>query len=292
MTGDEYQAAFHKIVNKVDQLVTNNPAVRAVFTGHIDQLCKLAEDYGQSQQPYSKKLEDARNRIEQSKNPKRFVGKFLTDICPPPKGYVKMNSWDNCCINVPRDTIYRPAEPANPLLWFGIFGDTSIQRKPTEDEKLMCDYVRMAVIHDYELRSPTDNYIFSADYKGKWFEWDSFREAAWGYYHPCPNQGITYRLATAQEKVSQLNRALDHVEKDLAKKSTETEQDATPDKRQGIIVWIKRHPHSYGLTGSFILLISAVVVGWFNEQWRPWCWGTASLAFLVLILSLLGGRSR
>ena len=235
MTNDEYQVAILKIVNEVDQLVTNNPAVRAVFTGHLDQLCKLVEDYGQAQQPYSKKLEDARNRIERSKNLKRFVGKFLTDICPPPKGYVKMNSWDNCCINVPRGTIYRPADPANPLLWFGIFGDTSIQRKPTEDEKLMCDYVRMAVIHDYEVfhsGTPTDNYIFSADYKGKWFEWDSFHKAAGGYYHPHPNQGITYHAATAQEKLSQLNRALDHVKADIEKLPTETGQENKDSKRK------------------------------------------------------------
>ncbi len=229
MANDEYQAAIHKIVNEVDQLVTNNPAVRAVFTGHIDQICKLAEDYGQAQQPYSKKLEKARKRIEKLtpkhkqfekyKLPDGTKGGLLVDICPPPKGYVKMSYCDNPGINnIPAYTIYRPAKPANPLLWFGIFGGASIHRKPTEDEKLMCDYVLMAVIHDYELRhsgTPTDSYIFSTDYKGKWFEWDSFLEAAGGYYHPYPIPGITYCSATAQEKLSQLNRALDHVKANI-----------------------------------------------------------------------------
>lgn len=59
-----------------------------------------------------------------------------------------------------------------------------------------------------------------------------------------------------------------------------------------IWTWLKRHPHSYSLTGSFIFLILFLVLGLFKAQWRNGCWGTAGLAFLVLILSLLGGRSR
>jgi hypothetical protein len=56
--------------------------------------------------------------------------------------------------------------------------------------------------------------------------------------------------------------------------------------------WVKRHPHCYGLTGGFIFLVLFFVVGLFKSQWRDWCWGTAALAFLVLIFSLLGGRTR
>lgn len=183
MAGDEYQAAIHRMVNEIDWLVTNNFATRAVFTGHINRFCKMVEDYGQAQQPYSKKLEDTKKRIERSKPPERFVGKSLTDICPPPEGYVKMNYWDNYFVNVPIGTIYRSAEPVNPLLWFGVFGNAGIQRKPEDDEKLICEYVRLAVIHDYELRysgTPTDSYIISDEYKGKWFERDKFCEGIWG----------------------------------------------------------------------------------------------------------------
>ena len=73
---------------------------------------------------------------------------------------------------------------------------------------------------------------------------------------------------------------------------TETEQDITPSKNRGFIAWLKNHPHSYGLTGGFIFLILLLVLGLFKAQWRQWCWGVAGLSFLVLIFSLLGGRSR
>ena len=74
-------------------------------------------------------------------------------------------------------------------------------------------------------------------------------------------------------------------------KPAETEQDTTPAKRGRIGSCLKRNPHIYGLTGGIIFLILFFVLGLFKAQWRSWCWGTAGLAFLVLILSLLGGRS-
>lgn len=244
MTNSDYQTAILKIVDKVDQIVTFTPAIKTVFTRYFDQLCKLAEDYGQAQQPYSKKLEKAQKRIkkftpeqfEKYKRPDGTKAVPLFDICPPPKGYVKMNHWDNRCINVPTEIIYRPAESVNPLLWFGIFGDvdTNKQRKPSKDEKLMCDYVRIALIHDYKSRKPADRYIFSVNYKGKWFEWNRFREVVWGYYYPYPIQGITYHSATPQDKLSQLNRALNHVKADIKKLVTtpDSGDNAGDDKKQ------------------------------------------------------------
>ena len=53
--------------------------------------------------------------------------------------------------------------------------------------------------------------------------------------------------------------------------------------------WVKNHPNSYGLQGSIIFLIPCLIVGLFKPQSRKWCWGVAGLAFLLLIVSLLGG---
>ena len=66
---------------------------------------------------------------------------------------------------------------------------------------------------------------------------------------------------------------------------------ATLGKWQKIKAWVKNHPHIYGLTGGVILLIIFSILGLFKPQWRNWCWGTAGITFLVLILSLLGGKS-
>lgn len=51
--------------------------------------------------------------------------------------------------------------------------------------------------------------------------------------------------------------------------------------------WLKNHPNSYGLQGSTICLITCFVVGFFKPQRRKWCWGSAAIAFLVGLLSLL-----
>lgn len=59
----------------------------------------------------------------------------------------------------------------------------------------------------------------------------------------------------------------------------------------GPVTWLKDHPHSYGLQGGITFLILCVLMGLFVPQWRKWCWGMGVLPLLVLILSLLGGRS-
>lgn len=223
-----HQAAVHNIANKVDNLILDKD-VLAYIRDHISKLCKMVEDYGQVLQPYVKKLKKAKKRIEkftpeqleQYKLPNGKIEVSLVKLCPPPADWIKMSYQDNLFINNDMGVIYRPAEPVNPLLWFGISGNTNLQRKPTQNEKLMCNYVRIAIIHDYELRysgTPTDSYIFSDDYKGKWFERDKFYEDVWTYYY-YDNQGpsLLHHSATAQEKLSQLNRALKHVQADLAR---------------------------------------------------------------------------
>ena len=80
---------------------------------------------------------------------------------------------------------------------------------------------------------------------------------------------------------------------DEIKTTPETDGRVIDDKGwRRIWLWVKRHPHIYSLAGSLIFLILFFVVGLFKSQWRNWCWGTAAFAFLVLILSLLGGRTR
>ncbi len=225
MKNDNHQEVVHEIANQVDKLIID-AGVRARFTEHFDRLCKMAEEYGEALHPYEQSLENIKKAIDEGKftipetrKRKRSDGFVewppMVELCPPPEGWVKINHNDNSFINVGIGVVRRPVEPVNPLLWFGIFGNASLQRKPDENEKLMCEYVRLAVIHDYEIRysgTPTDTQIISADYKGKWFRRDEFREEVWKYYHYLYSEpNLLYQPATPQEKLSQLKRALDHV---------------------------------------------------------------------------------
>lgn len=228
MADSEYQATLHSIVNEVDRIVTSNSTARDIFTGHIDRLCKMVEDYGQAQQPYAQQLEKAEKQVKNF-TPKQLakyrqadgtIRISLNDFCPLPKGYEKVDYWENEFVNIPMGVIYRPSRPVNPLPWFGFIGSARIQREPTEDEKLMCQYVLLAIVHDYELRfsgTPTDYFIYTKDYEGKWFQWKKFCEEVWIYYH-YPVQEITLHrhTTTPQEKLSQLNRAFSHVHADIA----------------------------------------------------------------------------
>ena len=222
----------HDIANKVDQLITSDKEAKARFTYHITKLCDMVEDYTEALQPYVEKIRRAEKRWKQNK----IIGKTLADFCPPPRGWRGIGWRDNLYIKIDMSVIYRPVEPVNPLLWFGLFGNANIQRSPTEKEKLMCDYVLLALVHDWELQysgTPIDRWIFSTDYKGKWFKRNKFCEDVWMYYHyPCSE---TFRLsATIQEKLSQLNRALEHVQAELTrKKPADKTQKNEPQEKDG-----------------------------------------------------------
>jgi len=219
------------IANEVDGLIIEE-GVLARFTGHIDKLCEMVENYGQALQPYVKKLERTEKQLSQDKKlwPAYLRQRYneilekkhhvpLAEMCPPPESWVKCNFDDNNFIKIPNpySLIYRPPKPVNPLVWFELFsGNAGLQREAIEEEKLMWDYMRMAIIHDWEIqfssRARTERPIFSAGYKGKWFERDRFCKAAWMYYR-CGNE------RSLQEKLSQLNRALQQVKADLDEKA-------------------------------------------------------------------------
>ena len=113
----------------------------------------------------------------------------------------------------------------------------------------MCDDVLLSVIHDYELREPTDRPIISVDYKGKWFEQNKFIKEGWEYYHESKQGSIV----TDQEKVSKLTRALERVQIDC-KKNTPQEKDGQvktniPDFRE-LTDWIQQRDQASDMGNS------------------------------------------
>ncbi len=55
----------------------------------------------------------------------------------------------------------------------------------------------------------------------------------------------------------------------------------------GPVTWFRNHAHTYGIQGSIICLIPCLIFGFLKPRWRKWCWGTAAIALLVGLLSLL-----
>ena len=198
----------HEIVNKVDKLLLEE-GVREHFLEHIIRLCKMAEDYGGALQPYIKKLKTARNRIDGVKYAPGITISLI-DECPPPKGWIKGDRDNNKFFETDEmwlRLLHYPIEPVNPLPWFGFFPYMIEPRKPTENEKFMCDYFLLAAIHDHECTMPTDISIFSKEYNGKWFKRDEFRETVFHHYWAFSKD--------SDERLSVLGRAFDRVEKDL-----------------------------------------------------------------------------
>jgi len=178
-------------------------------------------------------------------------------------------------LNIPHETGYffAPTNVINPLAWFG-FGGPIGHRNPTEEESLRGHYALVAIVHDKYIDNMrlaidrTKPRVFShKTYTGRYFERDSFCTAV---EHDLQGKDIDKRI----------RNSLDVVKADL---------DSSIGRR--IKAWVKNHPHSYGLTGGIIFLMLFFVLGLVKAQWRNWCWGTAGVTLLVLILSLLGGRS-
>jgi hypothetical protein len=96
-----------------------------------------------------------------------------------------------------------------------------------------------------------------------------------------------------EQALRDLERYLDRVKGEAAGKDqpAETGREVGLGKWQRKIAWFKTHPHSYGLAGGGILLIVFLGLALLIPQWRLWCLGTAIIPLVLLILSLLGGRT-
>ena len=77
----------------------------------------------------------------------------------------------------------------------------------------------------------------------------------------------------------------------MPREAAETGRDIGPGKWERAKAWFKTHPHIYGLAGGGVLLIVFLVLGLLIPEWRSWCLGTAAISLVVLILSVLGGRT-
>jgi len=223
---ENYKTTVNKIVNQINSLIIKNPNIKDVFINNINQLCKMVDKYCKAQEPFSKKLKKAQQKInkftseqfEQHKNLHGYVSPI--DLCPEPKGYINIHYIDKLFINTSDINIYRAPGSINPLLWFGFFGNASLQRRPSEKEKLMCNYVLLAIIHDYVILSssrPTDHLIYPRYEDRKYFKLEKFYRELGKYYCNQTYEESLYHPASLQGNLLHLDRVFEHLKVDIKK---------------------------------------------------------------------------
>ena len=171
---------------------------------------------------------------------------------------------------------------------------------PFDKEKsLRANYVLLTIIHEKRLKSPRTPLISD----GIWPKDEEWVESKWREI----NKGRIYESRDIQ---THIELALKRVEADLwPENPAETKQNHKTTIVAIIIslfiicifvlsvrfipftlfTWLKNHPNSYGLQGSIICLIACFILGLYKPKWRKLCWGGALIAFLGVLLSLLGG---
>jgi len=226
MTNTEKQKLL-QIVNTVHKHIP-------FFRDYWEKFCRMVEDYGEHVEKcrndpaceYKKgrkalvvefeAIQKARDEAEGSgksqdvKKLKRKIDKMVEKINslppsqPPEPGSVRYD-----CENfqyLPNDEpgafFWLRTGPVNPLLWFGLFGNSGTQPPPTnEEEHLVFNCAKLSVVHDIggDL-SPGDERIFyrKNQYKGKYFRRDDFCWDLW------------YKMQTP-EGLAEVERALDRV---------------------------------------------------------------------------------
>jgi len=193
--------------NTVDKFISTSSG-KTPFESQLQILCKMVENYGQALQKYEKEAK-SNPRLKDS------------DAGPPHEGWVWYSDWDSSFVGDKMwNAFWRTPDPVNPLLWFeqeGLHGTPT--RAPNNEEKLMCEYVLLAVIHDEYIQQTdlTGRLIFwDRNYKGTWFQRNKFSQALWNIYYYVKNELV------ANEKRAKVERALQHVYADLTKDPTET----------------------------------------------------------------------
>lgn len=217
---DTEKEKLRQIANEVHRHIS-------FFSDRWIEFCQMVEDYGQALQPYADELKRAKERLEQHPPDKSVC---LVDYCPPPEGWLRISFEDNQYIKMDMGVIFRPAEPVNPLLWFGLFGDAGKQPTPTSEKNhLVFNCARLSVAHDIggDLPPGDERIFYRKDnpYQGKFFRRDDFCWALWNELRTPDG------LATVERAWDCVRPAIE----ENVEKPTETGRDIAP----GISGWIK-----------------------------------------------------
>lgn len=125
----------------------------------------------------------------------------------------------------------------NPLLWFypemdKYFSSNDLARPPRNDEKLMCDFVRLAAIHDESCAYQTPTMVYKRkEYEGRFLRND-FTKDLWASYKTPKNKSFE------ETHKRTILYALENVKANLDKKAAETEQKIISTWHSRIGAWL------------------------------------------------------
>ncbi len=246
------------LISEIDVLLEQDSGLNK-FQNQFDNFCLMAENYSAELDKYR---QAAKNRFYNfaDKNPEakillKGIDKLLSDeqlerltkvkqlyigqCSTPPNDnhtwvlhglmsdYIAEDDW---VLQAP--LVYRPPLlelPQNPVFWFfsemgRYLSDIDPIKQPDEKELLMCDFVRLAVIHDESCSYNKSIMVYkNRNYEGR-FKRNDFAKDLWeAYKNPEKDNFIRTHRRT-------LNQALQHVKADLGQRETGKKkwQDATP----------------------------------------------------------------
>ena len=250
---------IYDLIIEIDELIQQE-GVLDKFRGHFDNFCLMAENYAAELDKYrlvakNKFYEFADTNPDALKllngidtkllvEREELLGKVdslyvkhCQDSPPENPTYVWHGSMiDYICkedwaISAP--VVYRPPllkMPTNPVFWFLSEMDRYLSyddpiRQPDNEELLICDFVRLAVIHDESSVYTRNTMVYkNKSYEGM-FKRDDFTNDLWETYKNPKTEGFE----TTHERV--LNQSLANVKVDLIQDETDTNK--KPDDEGG-----------------------------------------------------------
>ncbi|MGA2323290.1 MAG: hypothetical protein ABSG22_05525 [Sedimentisphaerales bacterium] len=198
--------------------------------------------------------------VREQSTRERFAS-YLRKFCTLAKIQWEQDVAKEIAKDVPRKDAEKYLASPLCLRWFGYSGDVPTIRPP-QNMELLCDYVLLAVIHDISLRPQANIPLFSEEYEGyDILKRERFIGGLASHYSTSLEPGC-WRVDISDERISQLRRAIKHVQADLAstKQNGEKSKGATAKKRYRKPVIIA------ALITAVAMILAAVITSHGNKQ--------------------------
>jgi hypothetical protein len=265
----EHKGFLRKIANEVYELVRNT-ANMVRFREQVKIFCEKNEEHQREIELLEKaSLADSKLQEAIKKNEKKMWGKTWEEmtegekgsIDPDPPGFhvAKPEGFENYVFHthlkdsgnkynsyhqfwgLPAKTSglleFLTPPPEREGGFYPDFWDFEFSKQPDDNEKLVCCYALLAIIHDIQI---LEKPIFTAKiYNGTWNLRNKWKGILW---EGCTGKRWdaipSHRIEGLSDTRAWITRALNDVKDDLAEKPAEAEQKTTPAKLERESLWL------------------------------------------------------